>query len=433
MTDWPDEWFRGGAQQAGANRSGDERAPATAAAGGAAPVGDAVAVGGAAAAAALPPGGAAPGSGDPTVQLPVRPAAGAPPGGPGGPGGPGAPGGGGWPAQPATRTANAFRLGSPHVGWRRWLRPRPILAIVAVLASLALIAAIGGYFYLDSQLTRVNALVSSPATAGQNWLITGSTGHLTKHQIVRYRAGFNFDTLSDTILVLHIPDGGRPTLVSIPRDSYVAIPGHGMNKINAAYAFGGPTLLVRTVQNATGLHIDHFVQIGYAGLVNVVDAIGGVRVCLPGPVIDPKAGIHLHKGCQNLDGKQALGFVRTRRFALGDLQRVQDQRILIKAMLSKMTSFGTLINPFAIFPAASGSVHAIEVDQGTSLYQLIHLAFALKNPVTTTVPFGGFANNAAGAVVLWNAARAHQMFYDLAHDKPLPKSLITGSKISGTA
>jgi LCP family protein required for cell wall assembly len=403
MTDWPDDWFRGGQP------------------------------GGAAQPAAAQPAAGQPGGAEPTMQLPTRTA------GPDQPGGSAVPPY--WPDQPPPGTGGRpprpprARIGGfAPTGWRRWLRPRPILAVLAVLLSLALIAAIGGYFYFDSKLTRVNALVPSAATAGQNWLITGSTGHLTHHQIVRYHAGFNFDTLSDTILVLHIPgNGGRPTLLSIPRDSYVNIPGHGMNKINASYAFGGPTLLVRTVQAATGLHISHFIQIGYAGLVKVVNAVGGVRLCLPGPVVDRKAGIHLRKGCQNLNGRQALGFVRTRQFALGDLQRVQDQRILIKALLRKMTSLGTLLNPFAVIPAASGSVAAVEVDQGTNLYQLIHVAFALRNPVTTTVPFGGFASNAAGSVVLWDTARADRLFYDLAHDVPLPKSLITGSKSSATA
>ena len=479
MTDWPDDWFRE-APGAGASKQASgpagapgpaDQVPAGEAPSGAdptvqlshrSPAQDAADPRGQAEADRITsPGRAIPAGLGPPVPIAQPAPMGQPgptaqlghPGGAAGPAGPGGFGGfdgagGGWPDQPAARTANPLarpplpgQPGGPGggygnsrgSGWRRWLRPRPILAVLAVLVSLALIGAIGGYFYFDSQLTKVDALVPSPATAGQNWLIAGSTGRLTHRQIVQYKAGFNHDALSDTILVLHVPANGRPTLLSIPRDSYVAIPGHGMNKINAAYVFGGPKLLVATVQNATGLHINHFVQITYGGLVDVVNAVGGVRLCLPGPVVDPKAGIHLAKGCQTLNGKEALGFVRTRQFALGDLQRVQDQRILIKALLRKMTSLGTLFNPFAIFPAASGSVRAVTVDRATSLYQLIRVAFALRNPVTTTVPFGGFANNAAGAVVLWNPARAHQLFHDLAHNIALPKSLITGSKISPTA
>ena len=104
-------------------------------------------------------------------------------------------------------------------------------------------------------------------------------------------------------MVLHMPsNGGRPVLISLPRDSYVPIPGHGYDKINAAYAYGGPRLLAETVQNVTGLRIDHFMSIGFGGFVRVVDAIGGVRLCLKAPLVDPAAGLHLHKGCQTLNG-----------------------------------------------------------------------------------------------------------------------------------
>ena len=95
------------------------------------------------------------------------------------------------------------------------------------------------------------------------------------------------------------------------------IPGYGYNKLNAAYDFGGPKLLAETVQNVTGLHINHYMGIGFGGLVNVVNAVGGVRMCLTAPMKDPKAGLNLKAGCQTLNGDQALGFVRTRAFAEG--------------------------------------------------------------------------------------------------------------------
>jgi len=307
--------------------------------------------------------------------------------------------------------------------------------ILASLLVLALLATVGLYFNLNSKLTRANVLVPASLTsAGTNWLITGSTGKLTRQQIHQLHTGRDFDSLSDTIMLLHLPgNGGRPVLVSIPRDSYVLIPGHGYNKINAAYAFGGARLLIETVQNATGLRIDHYLGIGYTGLVSVVNAIGGVPMCLPSPMVDPKAGLDLKKGCQTLNGAQALGYVRTRAFAVGDLQRVQDQRILLKAILTKMTSAGTLINPFAIIPAASGAASVIAVDQGTQLSSLVSVAFALRNPVTTTVPFGQFADiTNVGSVVEWNSAAAKQFFGDLAHDRALPKHLISNTSVKGT-
>jgi LCP family protein required for cell wall assembly len=272
--------------------------------------------------------------------------------------------------------------------------------IVASLVVLAVLATVGLYFNLNSKLTRANALVPASLTsAGTNWLITGSTGKLTSKQVVQLHTGYDHDSLSE---------------------------------INAAYVFGGASLLVQTVQEATGLRIDHYLGIGYTGLVSVVNAIGGVTMCLPSPMVDPKAGLDLKKGCQTLNGTQALGYVRTRQFTNGDLQRVQDQRILLKAILNKMTSAGTLANPFAIIPAANGAASAITVDQGTGLTQLVSVAFALRNPVTTTVPFGQFANTNVGSVVEWNPTAAKQFFSDLAHDQALPKNLITGSSAKGT-
>jgi len=353
-----------------------------------------------------------------------------------------------WPAQPPSRSwtgggggagGGAGAGGYRPRGWRRWLRPRRILAILAGLIALIVVAAVAVYFSVNSKLTKVDVLTPvSFTSAGTNWLITGSDSRagLSKKEENQLALGHDISgNRSDTILLLHVPaNGTRPTLVSLPRDSYVPIPGHGSNKLNAAYSFGGPKLLVQTVQNVTGLPISHYMGIGFGGLVGVVNDIGGVRVCLPGPMKDPKAGLNLKAGCQVLNGDQALGFVRTRNFAQSDLQREQDQRILIKGILSKMTSPGTLANPFAVIPAANGAAAAITIDQGTGLTQLISVAFALRNPVTTTVPIAN-ANlpTAAGSAVQWNRTEARQFFNDLAHDQALPKDLITGSSVQGTA
>jgi LCP family protein required for cell wall assembly len=173
---------------------------------------------------------------------------------------------------------------------------------------LVLVVAVAGlYLDLNSKLSRVNVLVPAALTsAGTNWLIAGSDsrGGLTRTEEDQLALGHDIGGgRTDTILLLHLPSNGtRPTLVSIPRDSYVPIPGHGDNKINAAYSLGGPKLLIQTVQNVTGLRIDHYMAIGFGGLVDVVNDVGGVRLCLPGPLKDPKAGLNLKKGCQTLNG-----------------------------------------------------------------------------------------------------------------------------------
>ena len=414
MNEWPNNWFREG----GAGNS-----------------------------AGVPGAAHASGGGDPTIQVP---GSGYPAGAGGLPGGSGSGSGSAWPEQPSVYGGQpgTFRGGPAggggfdgsdgRSGWRqRWLRPRRILAMVGVVVALVLVANVGMYFYLNSKVTRINVLADSaksPVSTGQNWLITGSNGDLTPQLEHQFHTGHALDQLSDTIMLLHVPaNGGRPTLVSIPRDSYVTIPGYGLNKINAAFAFGGAKLLVQTVQNATGLRVNHYMGVGYLGMSNVVNAVGGVTLCLPGRFDDWKAGLHLRRGCHTLSGAQAVGFLRSRAFSVGDLQRVQDQRLFLQALVHKLASPGTLLNPFTIVPAASDSAGALTVDSGTHLYQLMEAALSMRAAQTTTVPFGGFETTGVGSVVLWDQAAAKQLFSDLAADKQVPTSLITGSKLAPTA
>jgi LCP family protein required for cell wall assembly len=408
MSDWPDDWFRQGAGAGGA------------------PAG---------------PGGASGGTGaaDPTVRLRAR--AGQPGAGPAaGTGGarPGDPGPA-WPSQPPPRSApGGGRPGGPGGAGRRRFRPRRIVAIICAVLALVIVVVAGMYFYLGSQLNKKNVLVNysgrPAASAGQNWLIAGSDSRqgLTAKQERQLATGHDIGGhRSDTVMILHIPANGGPSvLVSLPRDSYVPIPGYGDNKLNAAFSFGGPKLLAKTVQNVTGLRIDHYMEIGFGGFVHVVDAVGGVRMCLKTSLYDQASGARLKKGCQTLDGDQALAYVRTRHnFSDQDLQRVQDQRLFMRALLTKLTSPGVILNPFASVPAALGVANTVTVDQGTSLYQLIKAAFALRHPETTTVPIANsnYAT-AAGDAVQWNSAEATQLFNDLKNDQPVPKSLLTGSK-----
>jgi LCP family protein required for cell wall assembly len=349
-----------------------------------------------------------------------------------------------WPQQPPIRSApgGGRRGPSAYPGGHRPRRPRLrlLLAFLAGLVVVLLILVIGGYFYLDGKLNRSNVLVSyagQPAAgSGSNWLITGSDSRqgLTRKQERRYHTGIDVaGQRSDTILLLHIPGNGPAVLVSLPRDSYVKIPGYGYNKLNAAYSFGGPKLLAETVQNATGLRIEHYMGIGFGGLVNVVNSVGGVTMCFKHPLHDAASGLHLRKGCQTLSGGKALSFVRTRhQFSSQDLQREQNQRVFIKALLSKMTSPGVMFNPFASVPAALGAVDSLTVDEGTHLNQLISVAFALRQPETTTVPIGNSSYaTPQGDAVLWDPAQAGRLFRDLNSDTPVPKKLITGSHLQG--
>jgi LCP family protein required for cell wall assembly len=325
----------------------------------------------------------------------------------------------------------------PGTGRRRQpgRRGRRIALIVGLVVVVLVVALVGSYFYVDSKLTRSVTLPAfSGQSAGQNWLIVGSDSRqgLTQKQIVSLHVGDDFGTEnSDSLMLLHI-GGGRPVLISIPRDSYVPIPGHGENKINAALAFGGPTLLVQTVENVTGLQINHYMGIGFGGLVSVVNQVGGVTMCLPKALHDYDSGANIPAGCHNLDGAQALAFVRDRHsFADEDLQRIEDQRAFLKALLDKATSPAVYLNPFVALPFGSAAASSISVDQGTHLYDLFEAALALRNPQTGTVPVAdaNYETANAGDAVLWDRSKALQLFDDLKNNQPVPADLLNGTTV----
>ncbi|MEV6334547.1 LCP family protein [Nocardia vinacea] len=302
-----------------------------------------------------------------------------------------------------------------------------------VLLVVLVLAVVGAVIKLDGSLNRIDALANYSDrvgdTPGTNWLLVGSDGRagLTADQEQELATGGEVGPeRTDTIMLVHIPKSGATTLVSLPRDSYVSIPGHGKDKLNAAFAFGGAPLLVQTVETATGVHIDHYAQIGFGGFAGIVDTLGGIDVCVPKAIDDPLAGINLAAGCQTLDGPQALGFVRSRATALADIDRMNNQRLFMAALLKKATSAGTLANPFTLWPLASDTAKSLKVDKGDHIWNLGQLGWAMRgDTVATTVPIGGFTDTDSGNVLLWDKQRAGQFFDDLAKDQPIPDDLLT--------
>jgi LCP family protein required for cell wall assembly len=351
-----------------------------------------------------------------------------------------------WPSQPPARSLpdggepERWTPGSGGGGrrWRFWGQPgrrgRRIALIIGTTVAVLIAGTVGSYFWLDGKLNKSVALPATTLTSsGTNWLITGSDSRagLSRTQADQLHVGFDSGTLnSDSIMLLHT-GSGRPVLISIPRDSYVNIPGHGFNKMNAALAFGGASLLIKTVENATGLKIDHYMGIGFGGLVSVVNQIGGVPICLKSAMSDSYSGVHLSAGCHNLNGTQALAFVRDRHsFAIGDLQRIQNQRAFLSALLNKATSPGVYLNPFTALPFGSTAASSMSVDTGTSLLDLVHVASALRGPQTGTVPIANpnYQTN-AGDSVLWDKTQATELFNALKNDSTIPKGLLSGTSV----
>jgi len=310
-----------------------------------------------------------------------------------------------------------------------------VLALSLLIALLlAGTGILGAGIWFDTSLRREPALkdyADRPGTGrGTNWLLVGSDSRqgLTVEQQRALATGGDIGTgRTDTILLVHIPalgSGTRATVVSIPRDSYVPIPGHDKDKINAAFVMGGAPLLTQTVEQATGLRLDHYAEIGFGGFAALVDALGGVTLCLPTPISDPLAGIDLPAGCQELDGRNALGYVRTRDTPRADLDRMVNQRQFMSALLRRAVSPAVWLNPWRWYSVPHAAVDALTVDQGDHVWDLARLGWALNGSVTAiTVPIGEFTDSDAGAVVVWNHNAARELFDALASDARVPASL----------
>lgn len=340
-------------------------------------------------------------------------------------------------------SAEPYDAADPYAGGRhgppRRRRPNWGRRVGVGLLVLLLVLVVG-YVYLDSQLRRETVLADYSGrpedTPGTNWLIVGSDSRkgLSKAERRRLATGKrDVGRRTDTMMLLHISEGdGQTALVSLPRDTLVSIPGRGDNKLNAAFSFGGPRLLVRTVEKATGIRIDHYAEIGFGGFVGMVDAVGGVDMCIKQPMRDPKAGLNLKAGCQELDGAQALGYVRTRATPRADLDRVKRQRQFFSALIDRATGPSVLLNPFRAIPLATNASSTFSVDDGDHLHHLIGLAFAMREVsgkdatgVTTTVPIsGGGSSPSVGAYIRWDPAKAPRLFRALREDRPIPKDVI---------
>jgi LCP family protein required for cell wall assembly len=302
-------------------------------------------------------------------------------------------------------TGPAPEEGYPRHGRPRRRRLRRVLIVLGVLLLLLFgsVAAFVGFlgYTVNDNVKQENLLPPSapvkapdgstvPASGvGTNFLLIGTDGRSATDR-----------GRSDVIIVVHVPED--PTdiqMIHFPRDLYVSIPGHGKNKINAAYAYGGEPLLVQTLQNMLGIRIDHVARTDFDGFKGMTDAVGGIRVYAEeasngkgngGPAV-------IHKGWNDLNGTEALAFVRERyQLSEGDISRGRRQLAVIKALLLKATSPETLANPLKIAGFTNAATQNLVVDQNLSIGDMKDYALKLRNirgndVVFATAPFTGFA------------------------------------------
>ena len=312
--------------------------------------------------------------------------------------------------------------------------PRPVRYIRnIVLAYLGFYLILG--FHAATSLDKMPASsnVALADTAGTNWLLVGSDSRegLTKAERKELHTGKDEGSQrTDTIMVIHIDDSGKPTLVSLPRDSYITIPAHialdgssvedRKNKINTAYGKGGVPLLVETVERNTGLHIDHYMEVGFKGIRDITDAVGGVNMCVPADVTGENSGLNLLAGCQELDGRNALAYVRM-RYAdpKGDLGRIERQQQFLSSVMKKVATPAVLLNPISMWKLVDAGTGSVNVGETDTVMDIGNLAKAMRalsngNGTLTTVPVSETdANTAAGSSVIWDDVAARELFVSL--------------------
>jgi LCP family protein required for cell wall assembly len=337
----------------------------------------------------------------------------------------------------ATPSPAQSQLRSRISATRRARLRRTLLVACGLLSSLVLLsagAAWGLANYANNAVGRIFAGTAGGLDGPLNILLAGVDvrSGLTRAQQVELHVGRVVSDNSDTLMLIHISaDRSRVTVVSLPRDSWVNIPGHGMSKINAAFGLGGPQLTVATVEQATGLTINDFIEVNFLGFVKVIDALGGVSICLPQAVDDPDSGLRLTAGIHHVSGVTALEYARDRHsFATSDLARITNQQRLLSSLLKEAISSGTLADPLRLSRFLAAVLGAIKVDQNLNLTALadqlrgvtpaeVHfLTVPLANP-SYQAPDGELA-------VLWDTAKAGKLFAALQADQP-----VSGQRISG--
>ncbi len=333
-------------------------------------------------------------------------------------------------------------------------RKKKILAWTAAGVAVVVLVALGGayavYRHLNGNIHQVNIsgeLGTQPVDThpqAENIMVIGSD---TRNGVGKgYGQGLTTDQ-SDTLMIMHIAaDRKWVDVMSIPRDSWVNIPackmGNGQTsspttfKINEAYALGnldgnhtdlGVACTIKTLEQDTGIHIDHFVSINFGGFRAMVNALGGVEECNTAPINDPKSNLHLSAGHHLLHGYVALAYVRA-RYTLGngsDLERIGRQQAFMSSLVERVKS--KLLNPIAIYRFLDAATKSITIDsQLGGIHGLYDLSMSVRNLPASQVTFFTLPTYPRQLVVptdtanvLWTQPEDSTIFQDFRDDIPV--------------
>uniref|UniRef100_UPI00082A34E5 LCP family protein n=1 Tax=Nocardioides jensenii TaxID=1843 RepID=UPI00082A34E5 len=332
----------------------------------------------------------------------------------------------------------------PHAGLvrrrrkRGWFKRHKSLTVLLLVALVLLAILIGWLFYLNNKVDDVRRFDVDlgegrpPQGEGVDFLLMGvddldgsrDVGESVYDMLESgtWKPGI---ARSDTMMVLHLEaDKKAAQLVSVPRDSYVDIPGHGKSKINAAFSWGGPELAAKTVEQNLGIRLDHLVIIDFDGFKDVTAAIGGVNVFVPETLTDPRSNsVDWERGFHHLEGDEALHYVRT-RYSLpdGDFGRIHRQQNFLRTVLDKLTSRGVLLNPIKVTRLANTLAGLLMVDDGLTNAEFRDLALAGRHLRSNalrflTIPNSGSAMVGDASVVKVRLPLARKMFDAIEQDQ----------------
>ncbi len=342
-------------------------------------------------------------------------------------------------AEPPRRDVAPAQAVAPPPKTPQRSRRKPRVGRIVGLVLLAwIVFLVAVPIWATSKIDKVDITPSGarPDTQpGTTYLLVGSDSRkgLTKKENQRLGTGGVGDVgqRTDTVMLLHT-GSGPSLLLSIPRDSLVAIPGHGTTKINAAFALGGPKLLVQTIEQNTGVRVDDYVEIGFGGFVNSVDAVGGIQICPTQRMVDPRANLRIKRGCQKVDGVTALGYSRSRHVSqYGDIDRARHQREVVSAIGAEVKSPWTFINPVRYFRVNQAATSSLRISEGTGPVALVKFGLAMTrvngtDGLTCSMPI-------ADQAIHWDKQRALALLKYVKEDRTadIPKRLCTPTGLPG--